>query len=68
MGVLAFSRKRVERDFYGHSLVAMAIDNDIGNFNPVDKTDRLYTTVFHPASVFPKDNSCSGLHCGGLYY
>ena len=73
------------RDFYGRSV---AVDNDIGNFNPLEckvglgkarrgngsegathvhKTNRLHRAVFHPASILPKDNSCSGLHGKGVY-
>ena len=32
----------------------------------VYKTNRLHGTVFHPASILPKDNSCSGLHGKGV--
>lgn len=44
----------------------MTVDDDKGNFNPVDETNRLYAAVFHPASIFPKYDTCSGLH-GGVY-
>lgn len=32
----------------------------------VDETNSLYAAVFHLASIFPKDDTCSGLHCEGV--